>query len=142
MGLRVNPHQPEVVVRQAIPILGGLVVSMCLAACGPAAPTPPPTLDPQSPAGRGRRLFQADCAACHALEAEVVIVGPSLAGVAERAGQRVSGLAAEDYLRASILRPDEYIVAGFQAGSMRQDFGTALTSEEVADLLAYLTTLK
>ena len=125
------------------PLAAGVsVLGLCLAACGPAAPTPPPTLDPNSLAGRGLVLFRADCAACHALEPEVVIVGPSLAGVADRAGQRVAGLTAEAYLHDSILNPDDYVVAGFAPGTMRQDFATALTSDEVEALVAFLLTLK
>lgn len=86
-------------------------------------------------------LFQAHCAACHALVEDVIIVGPSLAHVASRAVDRVPGLSAEDYIRHSILYPDDYVVEGFAAGTMQQNFAGQLTSDEVNRLVAYLLTL-
>lgn len=82
------------------------------------------------------------CSACHAIEPGVVIVGPSLAGVASRAGDRKPGLPAEAYLRESILDPNAYIVVGFSEGVMYQKYGSVLTEVEINDLLAYLLTLE
>ncbi|MFN2151777.1 MAG: c-type cytochrome [Anaerolineales bacterium] len=97
----------------------------------------------------GKELFaqsvigsQAGCSTCHSLEANVIIVGPSLAGIASRAGKTVSGESAEEYLRESILKPDAHLVEGFPAGTMPQVWGEVLTSEQVNDLIAYLMTLK
>ena len=95
-----------------------------------------------SPAGQGLVLFQANCAACHALAEDVVIVGPSLAHIATRAETRVEGLSAEGYLRESIVNPNVYIVEGYSEGSMQQNFGRLLTSEEVDNLIAFLMTLE
>jgi mono/diheme cytochrome c family protein len=82
------------------------------------------------------------CATCHSTEPGEVIVGPSLAGVASRAGERVEGQTAEQYLRNSILDPNAYVVDGFSAGTMYQDFASVLNDQQVDDLVAYLLTLK
>ena len=65
-----------------------------------------------------------------------------MAGVASHAGQRVSGQTAEQYLRTSILDPNAYIVPGYAANGMYQDFAKVLTDKQVNDLVAYLLTLK
>lgn len=101
--------------------------------------------DPQE----GRRLFyeqvsgtNAGCRICHSLQPGVVIVGPSLAGIATRAATRVPGMSAEEYIRQSILEPDAYVVPGFPAGQMVQNLGEILTPEQIDDLVAFLMTLK
>jgi mono/diheme cytochrome c family protein len=111
-----------------------------LSACSggsPAAPTP--VLDPL--AARGRQVFNQNCAACHALGPDTIIVGPSLAGVAGRAASRVPGSDAQHYLETSILKPDAHIVEGF-SDVMPKDFGKKLTGEELDALVAFLLTLK
>ncbi len=87
-------------------------------------------------------VFQANCATCHALAADVVIVGPSLAHIATTAGTRVEGLDAEDYLRESIVNPNAYTVEGFAEGSMQQNFANQLTSDDVTHVIAFLMTLE
>jgi nitric oxide reductase subunit C len=100
-------------------------------------------------AAAGKVLFaqtvigaQAGCITCHSLDTGVVIVGPSMAGIASRAGSTVSGQSAEEYLRDSILHPDAYLVEGFPAGTMPQVWGDELTNEQVDQLVAYLLTIK
>jgi mono/diheme cytochrome c family protein len=124
-------------------LIGVAVLGLALADCGGApTPTPPPSLDPGTPAGRGQFLFEANCAACHALVDGVVLSGPSLAHIAVTAQTRIEGMTAEDYIRESIVNPDAYAIKGFQAGLMRQDFSRSLTSDEVNDLVAFLMTQK
>lgn len=82
------------------------------------------------------------CISCHSLEPDVVIVGPSQAGVATRAGLRVPGQSAEAYLRAAIIAPDEYVVEGYEPGVMYQHYETDLTAGEINDLVAFLLTLE
>jgi sulfur-oxidizing protein SoxX len=82
------------------------------------------------------------CSTCHSTQPGEVIVGPSLAGVASRAGERVEGETAEQYLHTSILDPNAYVVEGFSPGVMYQDFADVLTDTQVNDLVAYLQTLK
>ncbi|MBC7811217.1 MAG: c-type cytochrome, partial [Burkholderiales bacterium] len=97
-----------------------------------------------SAAVRGRDLFTGspgNCATCHALEPDVVIVGPSLAGVATRAGERIFGQSAEEYLRNSILHPSEFVVPGFP-DVMARSLGDALSGDEISALIAFLLTLE
>ncbi|MCB9435604.1 MAG: cytochrome c [Anaerolineales bacterium] len=119
-----------------------LLIVCLLAACS-SNDTPTETkIDPNSDAGRGQILFSTHCATCHAVKGDRIVVGPSLDGIATRASKRVLDLSAEDYIRESILYPDNYLVDSFQAGSMQQNFGSTLTSEDVNYLIAYLLTLK
>ena len=97
----------------------------------------------------GEKLFdqaaignQAGCSTCHSLEVDVILVGPSLAGIANRAGERVAGLSAEDYIRESIIDPDAYTVEGFPSSVMPLVWSSVLTEEQIDDLVAFLLTLK
>lgn len=97
----------------------------------------------------GKALFErtavvagAGCVICHSREPGKVIVGPSLADVGSRAGTRIPGMTAEEYLTQSIVDPDAYVVDGFPAGQMLPDFGERLTEQQIDDLVAYLLTLK
>ena len=99
-----------------------------------------PTLEPTAAAGR--QVFRTHCAACHAVDGNRVVVGPSLDGLAVRAENRVEDLNAETYIYQSIIAPNEYIVEGFSSSAMPQNFAVDLTSEEVNQLVTYLLTLK
>jgi cytochrome c oxidase subunit 2 len=54
------------------------------------------------------------CTGCHS-RAGVSdgFIGPDLTNLAERAGDRVDGLTAEEYVRQSVLNPQAYIVSGY-----------------------------
>ncbi|MEZ4516489.1 MAG: cytochrome c [Chloroflexota bacterium] len=132
-----------------------LALVLALAACGggrSAAPAAEPTVPaPVGDAAAGEALFNSatigdnsapGCVTCHSLEEGVVIVGPSQAGLAARAGQRVAGESADEYLRNSILHPNDYVVDGFAEGLMYQYYADDLTPEQIDDLVAYLETLK
>lgn len=100
-------------------------------------------------ADAGRSLFfettigtNAGCRICHSLDPGVTLVGPSFAGVATRAAERVPGVGAEDYLRESILDPDAYVVEGFPAGQMVPTYLDILDEEDVDNLVAFLLTLE
>lgn len=95
-------------------------------------------------AARGQRLFggAGTCFSCHDTKNGIVIVGPSLKGVATRAGSREAGKSADDYLRESILTPNAFVVPGFPAGVMPQNFSQLLSPGQINDLIAYLETLK
>jgi cytochrome c553 len=82
------------------------------------------------------------CITCHSLEPDVVIVGPSQAGLATRAQTRVAGMSAADYIHQSIVEPNAYVVEGFAEGLMYQNYATDLTEQEINDLVAYTLTLK
>ncbi len=117
--------------------LAGLVF---LAACTSLLPPPTPTLSPLE--DQGRRVFGTFCQRCHGITGDTVIVGPSLAGISSRAGERMPGLDAQAYIKLSILDPDAFIVPGFEPGLMPLDISAAMTEEQVNALTAYLLTLK
>jgi cytochrome c2 len=82
------------------------------------------------------------CRICHSLDLGVTLVGPSFDGIATRAATRVPGLSAEEYIRQSILDPNAYVVEGFPAGQMLQNFEDLLTAEDIDNLVAFLLTLE
>lgn len=117
-----------------------LTFTLLLAACTSAPATPAgPTLTPQE--ARGQEVFNLNCATCHSLSPDTVIVGPSLDGVASRAGTRVEGMDAKTYLQTSVLKPNAFLVPGYQ-DSMIPDIAKQLTGEDFDAVVAYLLTLK
>jgi len=88
-----------------------------------------------------RELFtRYGCNACHALTDAGAIgqVGPNLDGIGARAGTRVAGLSAEDYIRQSILDPGAFVVPDFPDGVMPRDFGARIPQSELDALVDYL----
>ncbi len=123
---------------------------------GPAAPvqavgTALDTALPQGNADNGKNLFTTQgCAACHSLKPGEKIVGPSLAGIATRAGDTIKAAdykgkatTGELYIHESIVQTSAYVVPGYPDGVMPKDFGTAkLSAQDLADLIAFLLTNK
>ncbi len=130
------------------------LVIVGLAACGGGGSTAPAEGGEMASVGNaanGEKLFNQatigpnsspGCVTCHSLEEGVVVVGPSQAGLAARAAQRVAGESAEEYLHNSIVNPNAYLVEGFAEGVMYQNYGAELTEEQLNDLVAYLLTLQ
>lgn len=112
---------------------------VALIACNSATSDPTPTLD--ALAAQGRTIFNQKCATCHALAPDTIIVGPSLAGIAIRAATRLPDFDARGYIELSILKPDFFLVEGFE-DAMPKDFGKKLTGEELDALVAFLLTLE
>lgn len=109
------------------------------------------------PVALGQVLFRTTppgCAGCHSTVAGVTMVGPSLAGIGERAATTVTspeykGTArdARGYIQESILNPNAHVVAGptfsSQGRSVMPDyFAKMLKPEQVDHLVAYLMTLR
>lgn len=130
-------------------------VVMVLAACGGGGNSGNTAGEgeaaPIGDAANGEKLFTSatigtnnapGCITCHSLEPDVVIVGPSQAGLEVRAETRVPGLSAEEYIRQSIVEPNAYIVEGFTPDVMYQNYATDLTQDQINDLIAYTLTLK
>jgi nitric oxide reductase subunit C len=120
-----------------------LLAVLLLAACGSNQETGGDSVE------TGEKLFKeallagaAGCKTCHSLEPDTVIVGPSLSGIATRAGSMVSGESAEEYIRKSIIAPDEFLVPGYPARVMPNVWGEQLTEDQVDSLVSYLMTLK
>jgi len=85
---------------------------------------------------------QPGCVTCHSLTPDKVLVGPSLAGIADRAGSRVSGKSAEQYVHESIVNANAFVVDGFPEGVMPARLADELSDQQLADLVAFLLTLK
>jgi mono/diheme cytochrome c family protein len=98
-------------------------------------------------ASAGEQLFiagngvAAPCSSCHMVNSDMTLVGPGMLGLGDRAGSRVPGQSAEEYLHNSIINPNEHIVAGFAAGLMPQNYAETLSEDEINNLVAYLLTL-
>lgn len=108
-----------------------------------------PAGDPE----RGRSLSEGPlgCTACHALTP----TGPAWAsdgttpGIGTRAATRTDEAAylgaattPEQYLLESMVDPNAYLVSGFQPSVMPGTFGTRMTAQDAADLIAYMLTFK
>jgi cytochrome c oxidase subunit 2 len=96
----------------------------------------------QTPEGRGQALVVANgCAACHSVNGAAGI-GPTWLGLAGREERLSDGrlvIADDEYLARSIREPQAEIVAGFENQLMpTYDF----TDEQIADIIAYIKTLK
>lgn len=96
---------------------------------------------------RGSSIFRTGidnvppCISCHALTAGGFGLGPAMSGIAERAGERVDGLSAEDYLRQSILDPGAFIVPGYR-DMMYARYVDDLSEQDIADLIGFLNGLR
>jgi len=91
---------------------------------------------------RGQAVFSATCSRCHSTIEDSVVVGPSMAGIASRAGERIPGMDARAYITQSILEPDAYIVEGFSGNLMPKNLSEELEEEDIEALVAYLLTLE
>lgn len=118
-----------------------LILSFLLSACGSAEPPPPPPTPTQSAqVALGEKVFTRECGRCHALSGDTMIVGPALTHIASRAGTQVPEQDAATYLLTSIVRPQAFVVEGFDADLMPTTFGKTLTGEEIDALVAFLLT--
>jgi len=122
---------------------------------GPAGPPVGTDITKELPEGNaesGQAIAnRLGCPACHI----AAPVGPAWMptadqpGIGERAGQRISqddytgaATTAEQYLFESVVQTNAYIVEGFAENVMPTTYSTALTDQDMADLIAYLLTIK
>ena len=88
----------------------------------------------------GEQIFTAaGCGGCHTFgpAGSKANIGPSLDELASAAGDREPGTSAEDYVKESILKPQDFTVEGFGAGVMPA-FEGRLTDAQVDELAKYL----
>jgi mono/diheme cytochrome c family protein len=121
-------------------LVGAFALLLLLAACSSLKPPPTAELSPQ--ADRGRELFASYCSTCHSTSEDTIIVGPSMARIATRGGERVDGMDAESYIKNSILEPGAYTVEGFPDDLMPANLKDQLTPEELEAIVVYLLTLE
>ncbi len=129
---------------------GLLVVLLVVAACGDGqADTTTQTAAVGDPE-RGGQIWEdgggvivPGCSQCHSLDGSEETLGfytaPSWQGVSGRAGDRVPGLSAEEYLRESIADPSAYIVEGY-SDIMQKGYRFLLSEEDIDNLVAFLLT--
>lgn len=121
------------------------VALLALAACGgggevESGPDVSDIGDPEV----GREIYntggasRVPCMTCHSLDG-TELVGPSLQGISERAGERVEGVDAVDYLHKSIVAPSAYVVEGYE-DVMNKNYGEQLSDEDIDNVIAFLMT--
>ena len=87
----------------------------------------------------GKKVFAANgCGGCHTLKdaGAGATIGPNLDRLA--ADAKTAGLALDAYVRESIVKPNAYVVPGFQPNVMIQTFGQTLSKTQLDALVAYL----
>ena len=104
-----------------------------------------PVLELSAEGQRGLKIYEngahgsVACMTCHTLDGSM-LVGPSFQGIAGRAGQRIPGVSAEDYLRQSIVDPAVHVVDGY-TNLMPADYGATLSEQDIESLVAFLLEL-
>ncbi len=91
----------------------------------------------------GKYLIQSSkyaCGGCHFLpDANIAgVTGPSWVGIATRADTRVPNQDARTYIQHSILYPNEFVVPGYPANLMPQNYGTLMDDTDLNSLVDYL----
>jgi hypothetical protein len=81
---------------------------------------------------------------CHSIDGseltgDSVRLAPSWLGISERAGHRIPGMSAEDYLRESIVDSSAFIVEGYE--DRMHSFRYELNEADLNSLIAFLITL-
>jgi mono/diheme cytochrome c family protein len=105
-------------------------------------PLPTPTPDPAelAAAGGDRVFLDAGCGTCHAVAGvSTGDDGPDLARIGAEAGGRVTGQAADEYLRESVLVPNAHVAEGYTAPGA---CSAVLTAAQLDALVAYLQSLE
>ena len=130
------------------------LLSVFIAACGGTSDkNQPPVIDESivGVAARGEKLYKQTvigagsapgCVTCHSLAEGVVLAGPSHAAVGLATESAVPGTSAEAYLRESLINPDAHIVDGFTSGVMYANYAKELSGQEIADLVAFMLSLR
>lgn len=97
------------------------------------------------PVVRGQKAAQTyGCLACHSVDGSK-LVGPTWLGVYGSQETMTDGSVVtvdEAYIRESILDPNKLVVQSYAPGLMPANFGELLTDEIIADIIAFIKSLK
>jgi len=113
-------------------------LALVLGACGPSEEVL-----------AGEEIFQVGveaeggmaCSMCHLLDG-LGSNAPPLNGIADRAGNEVTGLSAEEYLHQSIVDPNAHLIEGYDLVKMPENYGEKLSEEDIGNLIAFMITLE
>lgn len=92
----------------------------------------------------GREIMEGKglCFTCHTVGRSGALRFPDLDGIGARAGERIAGLSAVDYLAQSLYEPDAFIVPGFNPGMpLINKPPVGLTDEQIKAVIAYLQSM-
>lgn len=81
------------------------------------------------------------CVGCHSLDPNAVMTGPTWHNIGDTAVSRVRGESPALYLYESIVNPNAFVVPNYPANVMPANYGELLSTQELADLVAYLLSL-
>jgi mono/diheme cytochrome c family protein len=94
-------------------------------------------------AAAGKVVFaSAGCAGCHTFTAAGAsgTVGPNLDTAPATDAKADGNMNLDAFIKESIVNPDAYIAKGpYSAGTMPTNFGTSLTSKQIDDLVAFIS---
>jgi len=155
------PPRPILVAGATIPGTDMPIESLVGDGTKPEGETTPPGVRPmtgaENPAALGERLFRTvapACNACHSIAPGVNMAGPTLAGSAARADERIASpdyegtaTTAAEYLRESIVDPSRFLVPGAMYSAdgtsfMPNTYVNDLTPEQIDQIVEYLLTLR
>ncbi|HWB22660.1 MAG TPA: cytochrome c [Gaiellaceae bacterium] len=129
-------------------------VALLLAGCGSGkvveplpskvvGPLPKPAAAVKGNPTAGKAVFtSAGCGACHTLTAAASTgkIGPNLDDLTAEAAK--AGEPLEAFIKESIVSPSAYIAPGYAGGIMPATFGTSLSAQQLADLVAFVNQSK
>ncbi|HMN27923.1 MAG TPA: c-type cytochrome [Caldilineaceae bacterium] len=95
-------------------------------------------IDTADPARAQQIALANGCLGCHSLDPNQTMTGPTWYHLGDTAAMRVPNESPAEYLHQSIVAPGAYVVPNFPNGVMPQDFGSRLSTQELADLIAFL----
>ncbi len=151
------PPRPILVTGATLPGTDQTAAQQASPAGGGLPPGARPVAADKDPIALGQALFRSaspSCTACHSVAPGVNMAGPSLAGMATSAAQRVAdpayrGRAADaaGYVREAIVAPSAHVVPGAMYSAngvsfMPTTYAESLSAEQLDQLVAYLLTLK
>jgi cytochrome c oxidase subunit 2 len=97
-----------------------------------------------TPVERGAKAYELQgCQACHSVDGSQG-VGPTWLGIfgsEEALADGTTVTVDEAYVRDSIIKPNDQIVAGFAPNLMPPTYGDVLTAEEIDDLIVFIKSL-